>query len=675
MSADIFFGSLVSESATTTEHLFATGVDRDDTGEYHRIRKTKSRRVPVPTIDEEMPSSLNLWPALLRLSKTTDLISDGINSQRAHEHIPYMDPTPTQLNKKESVPALLNADITKRTSDLIVHTDHKAHAQSLSNNNSIKRQDSGSSDDSTLVDDPDTRQSSCEYTIRRRPILFSEWPDLHTAGKSLSRSPTTTPMTPPKSSSPEVIVSRPLLPAGRKHSNNQFEGLTEADLQSCAKSNHLANENNNDQVKNTVDHTKASLAEVFTSWRLPKTDPVELPEAPLVQHGIKNIVAPAHTSTAHAKTLRRRTVSFVETQEQPSNKPKAPVLRKKWYQRQTRSDSGPPHRPPVDARTVTITTMAQLEYLKKTVHSSSVVGLAVKEDSMTATMRHYSQFHYSILQVVGSSEPHTVFKLEAHRLENDAVSQKYIFTNYDVAKTRFIEPGSTTARLLSAHLIVLLEELLKNPSVVKIAYNWRYLTSSSNKVLASAFGSTTDHKNLIDLKQVGLSFTKINTTPQVIARDVAPSILHRNRASKRGNGHAHSHDHHGDEGDDEESDYREARCWYPDPAVKGNSRPAQTQDDRSSTMNPRGARPGLGKLVAWTPHPGVARIVYGGHMNASHLLAKITSKRLGPTHWAEELDLPPMSPEFRIKCQYADERVLHLLEVYYVLQKVRQLEG
>lgn len=381
-----------------------------------------------------------------------------------------------QLNKKVSVPALPNTDRTMRISDIIVHTDYKTHAQSLPNNNSIKRRESGSSNNSTLVDDPGTPQNLREYTIRRRPGLFSEWPDMHTAGKSLSRSPTSTPMMPPRSHSPEVTMSRSLLPAGRKHSNNPFDGLTEADLQACTQSNRLANENNSARVKDTVDHTEASLADVFASWRLPKTDPVEHPHSPRVHHGIKNTVAHAHTPTTRANTLHRRAVSFVEPpfkpfveiQQRPSYRPKAPVPKREWYQRQIRDGSGPPHRPPVDAKTVTITTMAQLEHLKKTVLSSNVVGLAVKEDSMTATMRHHSQFHYSILQVVGSSEPHTVFKLEAHRLEKDAVSQKYIYMNYDVVKARFIEPGSTTARLLSAHLVVILEELLKNPSVVKV---------------------------------------------------------------------------------------------------------------------------------------------------------------------------------------------------------------
>lgn len=191
------------------------------------------------------------------------------------------------------------------------------------------------------------------------------------------------------------------------------------------------------------------------------------------------------------------------------------------------------------------------------------------------------------------------------------------------------------------------------PFSYTIAYNWRYLTSSSNKVLASAFGSTTDHKNLIDLKQVGLRFIKINTAPQITARGVAPPVLHRNRASKREDGHAHDHDDEGDGDDDEDSDDREAKGWLSDPGVKGNPRPTQTRDDRLSTTKPFSAQPGLGKLVAWTLRQGVPRTIYGGHMDVSHLLVKITGKRLGPTHWAEELDLPPMSPEFRTKCQYA----------------------
>lgn len=82
MSADIFFGTLASESATTVEDFFGTGVDGNARKIYHKSPRTKLRRVPAPTVDEEISSSLNLWPALLRQNKTTDRTSDEINSQR-----------------------------------------------------------------------------------------------------------------------------------------------------------------------------------------------------------------------------------------------------------------------------------------------------------------------------------------------------------------------------------------------------------------------------------------------------------------------------------------------------------------------------------------------------------------------------------------------------------------
>jgi len=82
MSADIFFGTLASESATTVEDFFATGVDGNARKIYHKSLRTKLRREPAPTVNEEISSSLNLWPALLRQNKTTDLTSDGTNSQR-----------------------------------------------------------------------------------------------------------------------------------------------------------------------------------------------------------------------------------------------------------------------------------------------------------------------------------------------------------------------------------------------------------------------------------------------------------------------------------------------------------------------------------------------------------------------------------------------------------------
>ncbi|KAG0325169.1 hypothetical protein BG000_001909 [Podila horticola] len=263
--------------------------------------------------------------------------------------------------------------------------------------------------------------------------------------------------------------------------------------------------------------------------------------------------------------------------------------------------------------------MAQFKVLRTTVLSSNVVGISVKEDGMTTAkmIRHQPQFHFCVLQIVCSSDPHTVFKLEMHRLEHDACSRKDIFTGYDAAMTKTIIPGSSTARLLSAHLVVLLEELLKTPSIVKVVYDWQYFLSSANKTLASAMRSVNDHENIVDLFKIGLIFSKT----KCYARNTTPStILHRN----------------------------------------------QDQTKMIATLG--------GTLSAWTLRPNLARTFYG-HNSVTSLLFKITGKRIGTTHWAEEPNLPYKTPVFRAKCQFADEKALFLLEVYSLLQNVRQLKG
>lgn len=370
---------------------------------------------------------------------------------------------------------------TKSTDDFRVHTDHKAHDRSFRNKSS-KRIDSSSSDN-TLVDvpDPDVMKNTRDYANTRLPGLPYEWPDVHTAEKPPLLSSPATILTPPKSLSPEMIM--PCVPRwdGLKcstNSNNPFNGLMEADLQRCGQGSLIKNENKINQ-ENTFDRTMESLEDLFAAWSLPWTPPVEQPRPSRVQQGIKDSVTHTHTHkpTVEAKMMRRCTVSFVDPpskplvesqKEQASNKQMVPALSLYWHD--ARAGSGPPHRLPVDAKTLTITTMAQFELLKKAVISSDVVGLSIKEDGTTSAKptRLQPHFNFCVLQVVCSSEPRTVFKLEMHRLEHDASSRKDIFTAYDSTTTKYIIPGSNTARSLSAHLIVLLQELLKNPSIVKV---------------------------------------------------------------------------------------------------------------------------------------------------------------------------------------------------------------
>ncbi|KAF9300303.1 hypothetical protein BGZ74_008032, partial [Mortierella antarctica] len=408
----------------------------------------------------------------------------------------------------------------------------------------------------------------------------------------------------------------------------------EADLQRCGQGSLVKNENKVNQ-ENTFDRTMESLEDLFAAWSLPWTPPVEQSRPSRVQQGIKDSVTHTHTHkpTVEAKMMHRCTVSFVDPpskplvesqKEQASNKQMVPALSLYWHDQSARAGSGPPHRLPVDAKTLTITTMAQFELLKKAVISSDVVGLSIKEDGTTSAKptRLQPHFNFCVLQVVCRSEPRTVFKLEMHRLEHDASSRKDIFTAYDSTTTKYIIPGSNTARSLSAHLIVLLQELLKNPSIVKVSYNWRFFLSSANKTLTSAIGSTTDHKNMVDLRDVGLIFTKtkayITTSSSSSSKPVPTIVLRKNRGETQGVV--------GDDDDDEDSDDREAKRWLPDPPRAK----AKTKDSRSNSarlpLTTRDqttlATPDV-TLSAWTLRPGLARTFYR-HPNIISLLAKIT---------------------------------------------------
>ncbi|KAG0092532.1 hypothetical protein BGZ92_009524 [Podila epicladia] len=317
--------------------------------------------------------------------------------------------------------------------------------------------------------------------------------------------------------------------------------------------------------------------------------------------------------------------------------------------------------------------MAQFELLEKAVLSSDVIGLSIKEDGTPSAKptRLQPHFYFCVLQVVCNAERHTVFKLKMQRLEHDSISRKDIFTKYDAAMTRYIIPGSNIARSLSDHLIVLLQELLKNPSIVKVSYNWRFFLSSANKTLTSAIGPMTEHKNMVDLRDVGLIFTKAKayiTTSSFSSRPVPTTVLRKNQSETQGVVD--------DDDDDEDSDDREAKRWLPSPPrVKAKTKDSRDNSarlpltTRDQTML---ATPDVA-LSAWTLRPGLARTFYR-HPNVIFLLAKITGKRIGTTHWVEEPDLPYMTPMFRTKCQYADERALFVLEVYSLLQNVRQLK-
>lgn len=395
---------------------------------------------------------------------------------------PPNDPAPMQSDTKVS-PTSYPVDVSSRTkgiADVIMHTDLKAHDRSLRNKVN-KRRDSSSSD-STLVNIPTTQMNTREYVDTRLPGPSYEWPDMRTAGKPLLISSTVTIPTPPKSPSPEMTMPCASQRDGRKcsnSSNNPFDGLMEADLQRCAQDSLLETKNENTQLGNAVDHTIAPLNDTFAIWRLGTTIPAEHSQPARVQRSVKDSVVHVHIPAAQTKAIHRSIVSFVNPpskpfvghqQEQPSNNQMATVQEAYWCEHTARAGSGPPHRLPVEAKTVTITTMAQFKVLRTTVLSSNVVGISVKEDGMTTAkmIRPQPQFHFCVLQIVCSSDPHTVFKLEMHRLEHDACSRKDIFTGYDAAMTKTIIPGSSTARLLSAHLVVLLEELLKNPSIVKV---------------------------------------------------------------------------------------------------------------------------------------------------------------------------------------------------------------
>ncbi|KAG0039988.1 hypothetical protein BGZ82_005800 [Podila clonocystis] len=569
---------------------------------------------------------------------------------------------------------------TKSITDFIVHSDHKAYDRSFRNKGS-KRRDSSCSDN-TLVDIPAIQKNTREYVNTRLPGVSYEWPDVRTAGKPPLLSSTVSMSTPPKSPSPEMTMPCVSQRDGRersKSSNNSSDGLAEADLQRCTHDNLLENENKVNQ-EDTVDHTMESLDDVIAAWSLSRTPPVEQPRPTRVQHGTKDSVAHMHAykTTVQATTMHRRTVSFVKPLSEPfdetqkkraSSKQMAPALKLYWYEQSVRTGPGPPHRPPVEAKTVTITTMAQFELLKKAMLSSDIVSLSIKEDGMTSAMstRHQPHFYYCVLQVVCSSEPHTVFKLEMHRLDHDASSRKEIFKRYDAATIKFITPGSGTARLLSAHLIVLLQELLKNPTIVKVSYNWRNFLSSANKTLACAIGSTSDHKSMVDLRYVGLIFRK--TKSYVTTPSSSFATLCKNQCK--------THGVIDDDDDDKDSDNREAKRWLPDPPRAKTA----TEDSRGNStrlqLTTRGqtalAVPDV-TLSAWTLRPGLAQTFYG-HPNVIFLLAKITGKHIGTTNWIEESNLPYMTPIFRSKCQYADEKALFVLEVYFLLQNVRQLKG
>ncbi|KAF9324003.1 hypothetical protein BG006_000942 [Podila minutissima] len=509
-----------------------------------------------------------------------------------------------------------------------------------------------------------------------------------TAEKPPLLSSTATKLTPPKTLSPEMIMLCIPQWDGLKCStisNNPFDGLMEADLQRCGWDSPPKNENKVSQ-ENTVDRTMESLDDLFPARSPSWTPPVEQPRPSRVQQGIKDSVTHTHTHklTIEAEMMHRCTVScvnplstpLIESQkEQALNKQMTLAPSLYWHEQSDQAGSGPLHRPPVDAKTLTITTMAQFELLKKAVISSNVVGLSIKEDGTTSakSTRLQPHFNFCVLQVVCSSEPRTVFKLEVHRLEHDASSRKDIFTAYDSTTTKYIIPGSNTARSLSAHLIVLLQELLKNPSIVKLSYNWRFFLSSANKTLTSAIGSTTDHKNMVDLRDVGLIFTKtkayITTSSSSSSKLVPTTILCKNQGKTQGV----DDDDYGDEDNDD----REAKRWLPDlPRAKAKTKDSQRYSvrlpltTRDQTML---ATPDV-TLSAWTLRPGLARTFYR-HPNIISLLAKITGKRVGTTHWVEEPGLPYMTPLFRTKCQYADERALFVLEVYSLLQKVRQLKG
>ncbi|KAG0033583.1 hypothetical protein BGZ81_008022 [Podila clonocystis] len=570
---------------------------------------------------------------------------------------------------------------TKSITDFIVHSDHKAYDRSFRNKNGSKCRDSSCSDN-PLVDVPAIQKNTREYETMRLPGVSYEWPDMHIAGNPPLLPSTLTMSTPPKSPSPKMIMPCVSQRSGRDRSNsgnNPSDGLAEVDLQRCTYDILLENENKVSQ-EDTVDHTMEFLDHVVAPWSLSRTPPVEQPRPSRVQHVIKNSVAHIHAyrTTVQATMMHRRTVSFVEPLSEPfeeSQKKRvsctqmAPALKLYWYEQSVRTGPGPPHRPPVEAKTVTITTMAQFDLLKKAMLSSNVVTLSIKEDGTTSAMstRHQPHFYYCVLQVVCSSEPHTVFKLEMHRLDHDASSRKEIFKGYDAATIKFITPGSSTARLLSAHLIVLLQELLKNPSIAKVSYNWRNFLSSANKTLACAIGSTSDHKNMVDLRYVGLIFRK--TKSYVTTPSSSFTTLCKNQG-----------ENHGvvdDDDDNKDSDDREANRWLPDPPRAKTA----TEDSRGNSarlqMTTRGqtalATPDV-TLSAWTLRPGVARTFYG-HPNIIFLLAKITGKRIGTTNWIEESNLPYMTPIFRSKCQYADERALLVLEVFFLLQNVRQLKG
>lgn len=73
MSADIFFGSSVSDRDATDEDLFATGVDRNASKKYYENQKTRSHKALTPSIDDEIMLSLNLWPSPFEQDHRSDV--------------------------------------------------------------------------------------------------------------------------------------------------------------------------------------------------------------------------------------------------------------------------------------------------------------------------------------------------------------------------------------------------------------------------------------------------------------------------------------------------------------------------------------------------------------------------------------------------------------------------
>lgn len=185
-----------------------------------------------------------------------------------------------------------------------------------------------------------------------------------------------------------------------------------------------------------------------------------------------------------------------------------------------------------------------------------------------------------------------------------------------------------------------------------IVYDWQYFLSSANKTLASAMRSVDDHENIVDLFKIGLIFSKA----KCYARNTTPStILHKNQGETHGV----------DDDYDEDGDDREAKQWLTNPPrSKGNSceRPLPTTRDQTKMI----ATPG-GTLSAWTLRPNLARTFYG-HNSVTSLLFKITGKRIGTTHWAEEPNLPYKTPVFRAKCQFAGNFCFSIALIYFLLK-------